>query len=349
MSQSQLMDSSEPWTTIRNDMVASSLAAAPHGQKASFVCLIVTGASRGLGRAIAATLCRYHHRENEEPHSFMHAVLVARSATGLESTADVMRQQWRDKRGVNYTDDDQSGLTLSQVPADLGDLDQLDATIDEILEDCSRALTLAKAKEHDSKVVFINNAGSLGPLGPCVDTPLTSSLREMRQAVDLNVTGALWMSARFGRYAAASSPSLIQSATIVNISSLCAVQPMATMALYSAGKAARDAYHTAWAAELASISTSSFNDTNNNNHSSDTTNIRILNYAPGPLETDMATTLRESEFLDANLKPHFQKTLIDPMDSAAVLCQLLQDDTFDNGAHVDFYDCGIDASKTFVE
>jgi hypothetical protein len=64
-----------------------------------------------------------------------------------------------------------------------------------------------------------------------------------------------------------------------------------------------------------------------------------LNYAPGPLETEMTSILRQCDALDATLKPHFQKQLVDPMDSAAVLSRLLRDDTFVNGAHVDYYDC----------
>lgn len=67
--------------------------------------------------------------------------------------------------------------------------------------------------------------------------------------------------------------------------------------------------------------------------------IRILNYAPGPLEaTEMTQMLREADDLHSSLKPHYQKTLVDVNDSAMALMQLLHSGKFDNGQHVDYYD-----------
>lgn len=72
--------------------------------------------------------------------------------------------------------------------------------------------------------------------------------------------------------------------------------------------------------------------------SSSSSNLRFLNYAPGPLETDMATELRTAEALHASLKPHFANRLLDPLDSARVLVNLVLEDSFENGHHVDYYD-----------
>jgi sepiapterin reductase len=66
--------------------------------------------------------------------------------------------------------------------------------------------------------------------------------------------------------------------------------------------------------------------------------IQILNYAPGPLETDMATEIWQAPLLDASLKPHYDKQLVDPDDSAARLVQLLLQGNFTSGQHIDYYD-----------
>jgi sepiapterin reductase len=337
------------------------------------VCLIVTGASRGLGRAIAVTLCRQFLEDHElrlkhRPHHGddrlddrsncpqLHAVLVARSASGLQETANEI-MKLSSLPAATTTDDSVDraaqhslpapsplSLTLGQVMADLSDLSTLDATLDAILEQCKEVTATATQQEKPRskcRLIFINNAGSLGHVGLCTDTP---SLSSFQQSIDLNVTSSLWMSTRVLRWATEQSKraSTVEDddqshhvhTTIVNISSLCAIQSMPTMALYSAGKAARDSYHAAMALER-----SGSHDDDAHGAQQDIAEMRILNYAPGPLETEMTSILRQCDALDATLKPYFQKQLVDPMDSAAVLCRLLRDDTYVNGAHVDYYDC----------
>lgn len=67
--------------------------------------------------------------------------------------------------------------------------------------------------------------------------------------------------------------SLAPSAAIevINISSLCAVQPFKSWGLYCAGKAGRDMLFKVLAAEEP--------------------NVTVLNYAPGPLDNDMQVRL----------------------------------------------------------
>jgi NAD(P)-dependent dehydrogenase (short-subunit alcohol dehydrogenase family) len=89
---------------------------------------------------------------------------------------------------------------------------------------------------------------------------------------------------------------------------------------------ARDMYYASLAQELAAISDS---------------RIRLLSYAPGPLETDMVEEIRAAEALDPGLRPNFAKQLLDPLVSARVLVQLVwsdKTDAFGNGQHVDYYD-----------
>jgi sepiapterin reductase len=68
-----------------------------------------------------------------------------------------------------------------------------------------------------------------------------------------------------------------------------------------------------------------------------------LNYAPGPLDTDMQKEIRESEHLDKETKELFQtmkdnNQLIDPNDSADKLSRLIISGSFESGSHIDYYD-----------
>jgi sepiapterin reductase len=242
------------------------------------IAVLITGASRGLGRAIAKIAS-----EKFEP---VRLVLVARSEEGLKETKRLLSSN--------------SEVVCRSV--DLGDLDSLDENVDALLQEL---------KGHD-RVIFFNNAGSIGHLGPCVDSP---SIQDMRSNVDLNVTSCLWLSVRLSKFFRGTESAL----TIVNISSLAAVVNLPTMGIYSAGKAARDKYHSLIATE-------------------EKDKIKTLNYAPGPLETEMVEEIRSAQHLDSALKPNFETKLLEPEASAMKLIRLLLANEFESGAHIDYYD-----------
>lgn len=247
--------------------------------------LVVTGASRGFGKAAAKMFCREFRVTT--------AILVARSADQLHEAGKILKAMSPQTQLVHHA-------------MDLNLLDDLDGLLDMLflhMYGCQRY----------GRIVFVNNAGSLGHLGPCTDTP---SLQDMRQALDLNVSSCLWVSVRFARFLR--DQGVHPPATLVNVSSLVALEPFPTMGVYSAGKAARDRYHEVLALE--------------------NPNLRVLNYAPGPLETAMTQEIRECPTLDASLRPHYAKTLLDPEDSALTLVRLVREDTFRSGQHVDYYD-----------
>lgn len=69
--------------------------------------------------------------------------------------------------------------------------------------------------------------------------------------------------------------------------------------------------------------------------------VRVLNYAPGPLDTDMQLLAR-TKTGDAEMRQQFQSLhdsgqLIDCAVSAQKLLRLLEENTFTSGAHMDFY------------
>jgi secernin len=232
---------------------------------------------------------------------------------------------------------------------DLADLDQLDDNLNEILTDLDPHQS-NKSIENitTTKIIFVNNAGSLGHLGPCTTSP---SLQDMRQTMDLNVTSCLWASVKVAQHIKSIKQQHQQhpiDAVLVNISSLVAISDdFLTMGIYSAGKGARDKYHTILAKEEAAQAAA--------NASSDST-IKTLNYAPGPLETEMTQQLRNATTLDANVQKNFDKQLLDANDSAMKLIRLLDRNDFPSGAHIDYYElpenpprrpCGCDTFVAF--
>jgi sepiapterin reductase len=73
------------------------------------------------------------------------------------------------------------------------------------------------------------------------------------------------------------------------------------------------------------------------------TTIKSLNYAPGPLDTEMQKEIREimpeCELRNAFIKMKAEESLIQPDASALKLMNILRVNEFTNGAHIDFYDC----------
>ncbi|NWI85933.1 SPRE reductase, partial [Pitta sordida] len=167
-----------------------------------------------------------------------------------------------------------------------------------------------------SRLLLVNNAGSLGDISKSF-LDLTDP-DEINSYFAFNVTSALSLTSvalqAFGRRPGCSR-------TVVNISSLCALTPFKSWALYCGGKAARDMVFRVLALEEPDV--------------------RVLNYAPGPLDTDMQLLAR-TETGDLGMRQQFQSLweggkLIDCTVSAQKLLELLEQDTFQSGAHVDFY------------
>lgn len=268
----------------------------------SSVIFLITGSSRGLGKAIATVAGKHHAKAR--------FLLAARSTTGMDETKQELL----------------SSTTLKEEdiicrPMDLSNLDRLDSNADVLFQDLEN---LRHVEEQYQHLVFVNNAANLGHLGPSWKSP---SLEDMRQTIDFNVTSSLWLSVRFARYIQKLQREPNQSrtkATIVNISSLAAVsQEFSGMGIYSAGKAAREMYHSLLAKDEGNPDA-----------------LKVLNYAPGPLETTMTEDIKQSSGLhETELQSSFrQTTMLDPQQSAQKLIRLLEKDDFESGSHVDYFD-----------
>ncbi|KAK7809517.1 hypothetical protein U0070_023995 [Myodes glareolus] len=270
------------------------------------VC-ILTGASRGFGRALAPLLARLL-----SPGSVL--LLSARNESALRPLEEELGTQ-------------HPGLRVVRAAADLcteAGVQQLLCAVRELPrpEGLQRLLLINNAGDTADQIDQAGAAGSrhLGTLGDVSKGFLNmTDPAEVNTYWTLNLTSTLCLTSGTLN-AFPDSPGL--SKTVVNISSLCALQPYKGWSLYCAGKAARDMLYQVLAAEEPGV--------------------RVLNYAPGPLDTDMQQLARESskypEIRNGLQKLKSNGALVDCGTSAQKLLSLLQKDTFQSGAHIDFYD-----------
>lgn len=252
------------------------------------VC-VLTGASRGFGRALAPQLA---------------GLLSPGSVLLLSARSDSMLRQLKEELCTQ-----QPGLQVVLAAADLG----TESGVQQLLS----AVRELPRPERLQRLLLINNAGTLGDVSKGFLN--INDLAEVNNYWALNLTSMLCLTTGTLN-AFSNSPGL--SKTVVNISSLCALQPFKGWGLYCAGKAARDMLYQVLAVEEPSV--------------------RVLSYAPGPLDTNMQQLARETS-MDPELRSRLQKLnsegeLVDCGTSAQKLLSLLQRDTFQSGAHVDFYD-----------
>jgi len=193
---------------------------------------------------------------------------------------------------------------------DLSDLNTIDSNLQKLFQH------IQPNKYHKS--FLFNNSGSLGPLTTLQNIQDSKSIQ---QFMDLNISSCLILCAKFLREFSNSQSSL----SIINISSLAAVKPFYSWSLYCSAKAARDMMIGVIAEET-----------------KENTQIRLLSYAPGPMDTDMQRALRE----ESTYAPHRQifgdmkqkGQLVNTMDSATKLNRLLIANKYENGSHIDFFD-----------
>ena len=233
--------------------------------------LMVSGASRGLGQAISVAFCRSPLLSDRQP---LQAVLLSRSP--VDETVNAMKSA----RPLN--------LHVHGYSVDLANLETLESQVEPILK--QHMIPSETTYHHRSKAILVNCAGTTGFIGR---KPF--SLQEIKRGTDLNFTSKAWITSRFLE--------LFQDrcdTTVVNISSMCAIKPTPTMALYCSASAAREIFHATLAL--------------------DNPKTRILNYAPGSCDTDMQAYLRGHESLDPAVQAYCKSLVSDG-------CLVRSDDT----------------------
>ncbi|KAL4658249.1 sepiapterin reductase [Arapaima gigas] len=252
---------------------------------------IITGASKGFGRSLAVQIAGLL-----KPSSAL--LLVSRSGDKLqELQAELLASSV-----------DSGGLVVRCVTADVGEKEGVEETV--------RAAKEIPTTDIDH-LLLINNAASLGDVSRFATS--FTDLTEVNNYLSLNVSSALSLTAGV-LSSFPQRPGLRR--TVVNISSLCALQPFPSWVLYCTGKAARDMMFRVLALE--------------------DPDLRVLNYAPGPLDTDMNAQAR-SYTGDAKLRSSFSTMLSEGKlltceESGTKLMKVLLENKYHSGAHLDFYD-----------
>ncbi|KAA0714483.1 Sepiapterin reductase [Triplophysa tibetana] len=220
-------------------------------------------------------------------------------------SADQLNKVKEDVRALN---DGHKKLDVRCVQADLEKTEGVEKTVQAIKD------TSSSDMDH---FLLINNAASLGDVSRSALT--FTDPAEVNRYLSLNVSCVLSLTARVLQ--AFPHRAGLQR-TVVNISSLCALKPFPSWVLYCTGKAARDMMFRVLAEEEPDV--------------------RVLSYAPGPLDTDMQLQARRFSG-DLKLRQSFstmfsEGQLLSCEESGAKLMKLLLDDEYRSGAHVDFYE-----------
>ncbi|KAE8284755.1 Sepiapterin reductase [Larimichthys crocea] len=201
-----------------------------------------------------------------------------------------------------------AGLLVKCVVADLAQMEGPESVVSASKEVFSEDL------DH---IILVNNAASLGDVSRFAKS--FTNMAEVDSYLSFNVSSSLCLTASILQ-AFPQRPGLRR--TVINVTSLCALKPFCSWVLYCTGKAAREMMFRVLAEEEPDL--------------------RVLNYSPGPLDTDMQLVAR-SRTGDPSLRKTFsdmfaEGRLLTCEASCVKLMKLLLEDTYTSGAHVDVFD-----------
>ncbi|TKR75829.1 hypothetical protein L596_017066 [Steinernema carpocapsae] len=255
---------------------------------------VVTGASRGIGQAIATKLA-----ETSAPESTF--LLLATNKEKLQETADIVQEN-------NIT------VNVETVAVDFSDenlsLEGVETAFKRLVEQSSDI----------DRFIIVHNAGTTGDMN---QKAIELENPEAWQShLRINVTAMVQLNCLLYRLTNGKGK---EAPIFVNITSLLAIKAFPSFTQYSTSKAAREAYFRAFAAEEP--------------------NVRILSYSPGPVLTDMRSSVIETTF-DAGVKAAFleqesgdvHKQVLTPEQTVAKMLAFLDHDAYESGSRIDYFD-----------
>jgi sepiapterin reductase len=250
-------------------------------------------------------------------------VISGRDAPGLQQTTQLIRDLRSSKTSA-----------ATEVRMCLSDLGSLESLVD-----ASNELFQNNLGDY-SKAIFVNNAGSIFPVAPVGSaTSAVENLNGISSAMNINVTAANFLTSEVVRrhLSLAQDASYSTKLVIINLSSLAALVPFLDLANYCTGKAARDMYHRCLVEDLKTKPNSC--------------NVRVLNWAPGPMDTQMVNDVVSAQGTTASgIFTDMVSTgkLVAMEDSAGKLVKLILWEAYESGSHVDYFDPypeGVDFEK----
>ncbi|EGG21183.1 sepiapterin reductase [Cavenderia fasciculata] len=156
------------------------------------------------------------------------------------------------------------------------------------------------------KVIFFNNHGALSILKR-VDS--LSNFKQISNDIHSNLTSFVVTNSIFMEKIKEQNNPILPNTSffLINVSSLAAIKAYDAWSIYCSAKAGY-----------------------------------ALNYAPGPMDTDMQAEIRANT-VDQESKRHWvdmkdSGKLVCPFDSASKLVRLIFDNNFESAAHIDYYD-----------
>ncbi|XP_073829620.1 sepiapterin reductase-like [Musca autumnalis] len=254
---------------------------------------LITGASRGIGKCMAIEVSKKLKTDSI-------IVLMARDAVALEKTKSEIQTKRSDVTVLTYSVD------LSKAKAE---------QFQEILCDSLKKCNNTKVGDFERAFV-IHNAGTVGDVSKSAKDVVDTSV--WLDYYHTNVFSTIALNGEFFKVFP-STPKLV-----INITSLCGVEPFASMSYYCSGKAAREMFFKVLAVE------------------EQNTDTLVLNYAPGPIDTDM-TVLIQKETINTELHDLFKnqretKTMLTADQTTAKFIHILEEVDFKSGAHIDYFD-----------
>ncbi|XP_024868096.1 sepiapterin reductase [Temnothorax curvispinosus] len=251
------------------------------------VFLLVTGASRGIGRQIAITFGSLLEEGSR-------VLLLARNKDALRKVASNIP---------------------SKVEVYTASTDLSKSTDVEFQEFLSEALKETTSDAFD-RVVLVHNVGSLGDLSKSVNDMM--DVNSWRELYHLN----MFIPAILNAVVMNTFDNKTIKKTVINITSLYAIQAGIGSGQYSSVKAAREMYFKVFALE--------------------NPDANVLSYSPGPVDTDMFTTVCET-IADPEAKKMYiemrqKKTVLTTEQTVNRLVQILKERKYNAADHVDYYD-----------
>lgn len=287
--------------------------------------MVIIGPSKGFGRALVkATLSSSEITRVGERCVF---ILIT---TNRERTVNTWNELYEEIRGKRFSDDAESGIEVFVEETDLGNTTQCLALC-EILRIMMGQIHLMI----DHFNLFLN-AGTVTPAGPLLNTseytdPALASdesfLLNLQQHAMINFNSVVTVSRLFVNAMLHRKPrSHCLRVSLINVSSLAAVQEIYGLSIYGAIKAARDSILRSFCLEVAC------------NFSS--VDCKFLNYAPGLMLTDLVERNLLGKTSPPNEIRDSPQKYADPDKSAARCISLICDyrNSWRNGSHIDFYD-----------